>query len=234
VTFSGKESAFCSLEGFTITNGKADFGGGINANGCLAMIKNCVINENISIHQGGGIYECNGIIQNNMITVNSSGGGLRWCFGTIQNNMIWMNSATTGGGLYGCDMGNLLNNTIWNNKATVSGGGLYGCKSSIKNCIIWGNSAPVGGAQLYNSSTPSYSCIEDWSSGGTGNITSDPKLLLPEYGEFHLKEDSPCIDAGGLISGLDEDFEGDARGYNGTFESRGDGSDYDIGEDEYR
>lgn len=65
------------------------------------------------------------------------------------------------------------------------------------------------------------------------NITSDPKLLLPEYGEFHLKEDSPCIDAGRFIPELTEDFEGDERGYDGTAENRGDGSDYDIGADEY-
>ena len=66
-----------------------------------------------------------------------------------------------------------------------------------------------------------------------GNISSDPKLLLPEFGEFHLRADSPCIDAGCLISTLIKDFEGDARGYNGTPEPRGDGSDYDIGADEY-
>jgi len=51
--------------------------------------------------------------------------------------------------------------------------------------------------------------------------------------DYHLRSDSPCIDAGCLISGLTEDFEGDPRPINGTIQVRGDGSDYDIGADEY-
>ena len=284
VTFSGRESAFCSIEGFTITNGKAVDGGGINANGCLVMIKNCVIKGNTSSSTGGGIYKCNGIIQDNTITGNTAwgGGGLYNCEGTIQsntisgntadfygggisacsngviqnnritgnmadnggglsdcnnglilNNTIWMNSAIYGGGMNRSYTANILGNTIWNNRAVRFGGGLYDCSSVIKNCIIWGNTAPSGNAQLYYSSFPSYSCIEDWSLGGTENISLDPKPLLPEWGEFHLKDDSPCIDAGCLVSDSTTDFEGDGRGYDGTAEPRGDGSDYDIGADEY-
>jgi hypothetical protein len=308
VTFSGKESAFCVLEGFTITNGKAENGGGINGNDCLAMIRDCVIKGNTAISKGGGIYRANGIIQNNTIKDNTAiwGGGLHFCYGTIQdntitgnsasgggagiyscdgtiqnntiakntadkdgggisycsystiqnnaitgnmadygggiswcndsairNNTIWMNAALYGGGMNYCNNGTIQGNTIWNNRAVESGGGIYDCKSGIENCIIWGNDAPGHGAQVDNSTTFTYSCIEDWTLGGTGNISLDPKLLLPEWGEFHLKMDSPCIDAGCLISGSDEDFEGDIRGYDGTSESRGDGSDYDIGADEY-
>jgi len=51
--------------------------------------------------------------------------------------------------------------------------------------------------------------------------------------DYHLRSDSPCIDAGCFISGLTEDFEGDPRPFNGTSQIRGDGSDYDIGADEY-
>jgi len=51
--------------------------------------------------------------------------------------------------------------------------------------------------------------------------------------DYHLQSTSPCIDAGCLISGLTEDFEGDPRPINGTIQVRGDGSDYDIGADEY-
>jgi len=67
-----------------------------------------------------------------------------------------------------------------------------------------------------------------------GNITSiahtgDTYKIF----DYHLQSTSPCIDAGCLISGLTEDFEGDPRPFNGTSQIRGDGSDYDIGADEY-
>ena len=40
-------------------------------------------------------------------------------------------------------------------------------------------------------------------------------------------------DVGCAVSGLSRDFEGDIRPFDGTSEPRGDGSDYDIGADEY-
>jgi hypothetical protein len=51
--------------------------------------------------------------------------------------------------------------------------------------------------------------------------------------DYHLLITSTCLDAGCLIVGLTEDFEGDPRPYDATSQPRGDGSDYDIGADEY-
>ena len=216
----------------TITGNTAQEGGGLY--GCSGTIQYNTITGNTACY-GGGLYGCSGTIQNNTITGNTaepSGGGFSDCDGIIQNNTITGNTAWRGGGLYNCN-GMIQNNTISGNINYGNGGGLAGCGSAIKNCIIWGNSAPGGGAQLDDSSTPTYSCIQDWTLGGMGNISFDPKLLLPELGEFHLKADSPCIDSGCLISDLTMDIEGDTRGYDGTSEPRGDGSDYDIGSDEY-
>ncbi|MCX7767377.1 MAG: hypothetical protein N2246_11795, partial [Candidatus Sumerlaeia bacterium] len=78
-----------------------------------------------------------------------------------------------------------------------------------------------------------YSCIQDWTEGGTGNISLNPRLSDPEQGDFHLLADSPCIDAGCFIPGLTTDFEGDARPVDVVSEPRGDGSNYDIGADEF-
>jgi len=223
-----------TIQNNRIMGNKASFGGGLY--GCTGTIQNNTITDNTASHYGGGLYNCDGTIQSNTVSGNSSsyyGGGLYQCNGIIQNNTIWMNSAKNGGGLYNCDSGDILNNTIWNNRAIESGGGISDCGSLIKNCIIWGNSAVISGDQLDILTTPTYSCIQGWIGGGMGNISSDPKLLLPEFGEFHLKEDSPCIDAGGLITELTTDFEGDLMGYDGSLESRGDGSDYDMGADEY-
>ncbi len=136
------------------------------------------------------------------------------------------------GGLSYCN-GTIQNNTIWHNIATNTGGGLSDCYGKICNCIIWANEAPGGGAQLYSPAIPTYSCIQDWTGSGMGNISLNPQFADPKNGNFHLQADSPCIDAGCLIEYLTTDYEGDTRGYDGTSEPRHDGSDYDIGAEEY-
>ncbi|MBN2019571.1 MAG: hypothetical protein JW749_05035 [Sedimentisphaerales bacterium] len=238
VSFSGAESNTCVLSGFTITGGSGtetpdhsySYGGGIYGNGTLATIQFNVISENMALSLfygagfGGGIYNCDGIIQGNIISNNTAsrdlesfenagGGGLFGCDGIIQNNIISYNKifgkvelADIGGGLGNCN-GTIRNNTIFHNSAG-SGGGLSNCTGTIINCIIWQNTANQG-AQLYSSSTPSYSCIQNWPGGGTGNISADPYFA----GDYHLGSQagrwdpdakvwvqdantSPCIDAG--------------------------------------
>jgi len=211
VSFSGAESSGCVLSGFTITNGYASNGGGIWGNGTMATIQHNTVTEN---------------------SAGANGGGISGCDGTIQNNIITANSAHTGAGLFGCD-GTIRNNTIWENPAGSEGGGLSECYGTIVNCIIWANTASAD-AQLHNCVTPTYSCIQDWAGDGEGSLTSNPLLVFPSAGDFHLQFDSPCIDAGCYASDFTEDFEGDPRGYDITPEIRGDGSDFDIGADEYR
>ncbi len=241
----------------TISGNSAENGSGGGLYDCDDRIQNNTISDNWAGHAGGGLSDCDGIIQNNTISRNSAyfGGGLEQCDGTIQSNIISGNSADYGGGalshcsgiiqndiissntaIYGgalsnCD-GTIQNNTIYGNSATELGGGLYKCNGYIRNCIIWSNTAPSD-AQLFDSASPFYSCIQDWTAGGVGNISSDSQLVDPANDDFHLQANSPCIDAGGYIADLTQDFEGDARPCDGTSEARGDGSDYDIGADEF-
>jgi hypothetical protein len=84
---------------------------------------------------------------------------------------------------------------------------------------------------MYYYCIPTYSCIQDWATSDT-NITLDPLLVDPEGGDFHLQPGSPCIDAGGTCS-LGEDFDGDSRPQDMSTVARGDGSDFDIGADEF-
>jgi len=51
--------------------------------------------------------------------------------------------------------------------------------------------------------------------------------------DYHLQPTSPCIDAGSYVSGLSQDYEGDPRPWDAIGELRGDGSDFDIGADEF-
>jgi hypothetical protein len=209
VTFSGDEESSCILSGFTITNGDASRGGGIDGNDTQATIQFCLIYENTA-NTGGGLADCNGIIQNCTILhnfANPHGGGATNCDGIIRNCVIYGNTANAGGGLAQCD-------------------------GVIRNCVIWENVTPPD-PQLKNCSAPEYCDIEGWTGGGTGNITDDPQFVDALHHDFHLLPTSPCIDAGGSVP-LDVDFEGDPRPFVAIdWLVRGDGSHYDIGVDEY-
>ncbi len=233
-----------------ITGNSDDKGGGLSY--CDGTIQENIICNNTtsgSSGKGGGLSYCDGTICSNIVINNTAvefglGGGFSNCDGTIQNNIIANNSARTGGGLDYCN-GDIQNNTIHNNSATLYGGGIRLCQHTIRNCIIWQNDAPEG-AQIYDCVEPTYSCIQNWTGSGTGNITDDPQLIDPdgpdddittwEDNDFHIQLTSPCIDTGCYIEALTQDFEEHSRGYDGDnlgAGTTGDGSDFDIGADEY-
>lgn len=214
VTFSGDEQSSCLLAGFTLINGRGINGGGICG--------------------GSASADTHAVIQNNIISncIASSyfGGGIYKCDGRIQNNIIFGNSAKNGGGLYDCD-GIIQNNTIANNSA-LSGGGINYCNGVISNCIIWENVALIG-SQITESKMPTYSCIQGWRLEGSGNILYNPRFIDPVTGNYRLSEKSKCIDAGCKVD-IDKDIEGNNRPTKSVlWETRGDGSGYDIGAFEY-
>jgi len=109
-----------------------------------------------------------------------------------------------------------------------SGGGIRNYQSSptLTNCILWGN-APNQIANYSSSVSASFSDIQGGYSG-TGNIDADPLFvrapdpgdgdwLTPgdnDYGDLHLQQDSPAIDAGdnaAVPGGVTIDLAGDPR-----------------------
>jgi hypothetical protein len=169
VTFSGTETD-CELSGFTIRNGHAYFpgaGGGIFGWGARVDIHDNVITGNSATHEGGGLWNCCGYIENNEITENRAGtaggaaygqgGGLAHCYGHIEHNLIANNLAVNGegGGLYGCRFW-IIGNEILGNWAEENGGGI--CEVSgitqhdaaIQDNVIAGNSAGRFGGGLYH------------------------------------------------------------------------------------
>ena len=157
VVFSGTESSNCVLSGFTITNGRAHSGGGINGNSTMATIQRNIIRDNEAIGggipgaygSGGGLVRCKGIIQYNTISHNLAmiGGGLS-CDGIIQyNNIIHNRAGYLGGGLSGCN-GIIQHNIISQNSSTGHGGGLHRC-NIIRNNIISYNSNYGSGGGLH-------------------------------------------------------------------------------------
>ncbi len=173
-------------------------GGGINGMGTHAKILNCVIEDNYSGYEGGGIYDFDGDIINCIITGNIAdqrGGGLADCDGTIINSIIAGNEASNGGGLDNCD-GDIFNCTIADNEATTAVGGLRNCDAAITNTIIWYNGGATYADQISGGTfTINYNCIQGWTSvkGGTGNISGYPNPSFVNY-----PQDSEVIEVQGL------------------------------------
>jgi len=217
-----------------IRNNSAIFGGGIACtNGkSYPVITNCQIIANSALWGGGGIY-------------------LNGSSPTIQNCIISKNVAPEGegGAIYSECSGNplIVNCTISGNVASNSAGAIYCYKSSnlaISNCILWGDTAPdaseimVGALGDPAAIQISYCDIQggeqnvelaygssiDW---GQGNIDLDPCFVNPDSNDYHLLEESPCIDAGDpdFVAGPDEtDIDGNPRIS---------GEKIDIGADEF-
>jgi hypothetical protein len=154
VTCQGDENENCVLSGFTITNGKSPYGGGVLAYHARPTIRHNVIFDNWG-DVGGGLAFCDGPIENNTISTNKAiggwpagcGGGLYQCNGPIQNNVIASNTADQeGGGLSECN-GDIRDNVITGNSADY-GGGLADCNGPILNNGITLNSSSLNGAGL--------------------------------------------------------------------------------------
>lgn len=151
-------SASTLIDGFVITGGRADIGGGqfeedngggiyiyaLAAN-CYPQILNCTITVNHADHQGGGVF------------VHATNGFI--CGPLLNNCVIKTNTSTTyGGGVY--VFGNageanpfIKDCIISGNSALNDGGGILTegydiggiCNSELVNCIISGNQADYGG-----------------------------------------------------------------------------------------
>ena len=232
-----------------IGNNSANFGAGIAfANGHITpIIRHCVIKGN-SAASGGGLSIESGvspILWNCFIIDNSAdsrGGGITCSVGasaTIVNCTIAGNSANRGGGVcgnnisfFGTELKIDFKNTIFYRNSNYA---LYESDTDsdyhVTNCLFAHN--PDG--DYYDEGAIAYSSASEINANmaeAHDNIDADPQFVDALGGDYHLRPDSPCIDAGTSVS-LTTDFEGDPRPYDATSELRGDGSDFDIGADEF-
>jgi len=171
VTFAGSEGSSCIFAGFTIQNGQGDEAGGVFGQGTGTTMSHLIVRSNRAGLWGGGLSGCNGRIQNMLITGNS---------------------ASEGSALFRCD-GEIRNCTIAGNAAEWYGP-VYQCHATIRNSIIWGNPTTQGSSIW--PAVPTYSCIEDWTEGGTGNLSQDPRFVNVAGGDYRLQPSSPCLDVG--------------------------------------
>jgi len=217
--FHNGEGADSVVSGFTITHGYTpEGGGGMRIEECSPTIENCMFSEN-QAGWGGGLSN-----------YNSSP--------TVINCTFDNNSAASGGGMHNRESSPTITNcTFFENNAN-NGGGITNYltyASIITNCILWGDTA-TSGPEIYdiNSDTIVTYCDidQDGYAGTNGNIRVDPRFVDPTNGDYHLRPDCPCIDAGTNDAPElpDTDFKGALRIIDGD----GDGiATVDIGADEY-
>jgi len=212
------------IAGFTITGGNADYGGGVYIKNASPTVENNIITSNLASYFGGGIYVDSGSP-------------------TIRNNVIAGNSAGVfGGGMYVAGGSPaIINNTIVGNLATIFGGGLFNLRGTlaISNNIIAINTAFSSGG-IHNHSgvlTSDYNNIwgnipDDYYNftPGAHDMREDPRLDNPSVGNYHLRTDSPCIDAGDPATPRSTDLDGDLRPADGNEDNH---AVVDIGADEH-
>jgi len=194
------------------------------------IVNNVILDS--SGRRGYALRACAGPIQGNLFRDISGPGWIIYDTGDVVSNLFLGCRANYGIGR-AFDGNVFANNTLYGNQATdpAATGVVSG---SITNCIVWGNvdanGQPTG---VEAGSTATYSCIENDVSGEPTNISLDPKFVDPENGDFSLQPDSPCIDAGAYVPEAALDILGRPRGFDGSPEPRGDGSDFDIGAFEF-
>ena len=167
--FHSSEDANSVLDGFTITKGYTEYGGGIGCFSSSPTISNCIILGNRATYGGGICCYDNSrpMISYCTIMGNSAanGGGISCAFSSspIIKNCTIVNNSGFGGGIY-CVYSSpkITNCVISKNVAPCSGnfcaeGGGIMCELSspaIRNCVISNNSAGRGGAASFYSSDP--------------------------------------------------------------------------------
>jgi len=192
------------ISGFTIKNGNSSSGGGMHLSISSPTITNCIFLNNKDSN-GAGLY------------LNISKSTITNCV-FIRN---WVENGNGGGIFCNSSSPSIINCTITKN----SNGGIYNNQYSypiIKNCIIWGNlNYGISNYKWDVSPNVTYSNVQSGYSGA-GNIDVNP-LFIDGENEFHINENSPCIDTGDSQNAPNSDIDDDERPQ---------GKGYDIGVDE--
>jgi len=188
---------------FRYNRGESAIGGALSLDSCAVMIDRCRFEHNYGIN-GGGLY----LIRSN-----------DWeC--SITNSLFANNvSGHFGGGLAISESSPLISNlTVANNQSIgVNCGGIFFYQHSspvLWNCIVYGNinDAPLEEpvqmwTWTYDDYAPEFhNCLVQY---GLENISNneviqvyencydtDPLFYAPDNQNYHLGDDSPCIDTG--------------------------------------
>jgi hypothetical protein len=161
--FHNGETADSVVDGFTIINGNATNGGGIECYSSSPTITDCFIAMNTANSGGGGIYcySSSPTITNCSITGNTAlqGGGIHCSNSsspTIANCFIAANTATDGGGIFTSYSPASITNCFITANTAGNGSGIccFFSSPTITNCSITANTAGYGGGIYCGASSP--------------------------------------------------------------------------------
>ena len=218
-----------TLDGFFVVNGRRSEGAGIAVypygyQDAAAIIRNCVIENNVATGGWGGGIQVEGgrpLIEHSRIVSNTTrweGGGIAiawWSRPTLKDNLIAGNSAQVrGAGVRLRDTWTtLLNNTIAHNTG-AGGDGVYASNTTltVTNNIIVSNlyglrtdgtlTATVSCNDVCGNATADFAGLSD-PTGSNGNISLDPLFVSGPDGNYYLSQSeagqgthSPAVDAG--------------------------------------
>ncbi|MCE6991403.1 T9SS type A sorting domain-containing protein [Dyadobacter sp. CY323] len=220
------------LDGFTITGGEAEEGGGVYNQWSSPTFYNCSFINNKALANGGGMFHSGGqlnLYSCSFITNASegNGGGLYVqpeFGGTILNSVFDRNNAVSaGGGIWQDGAGiSLINVTLSGNTAESAGGIASGGSGGlwIFNSIIYGNSSGivgnVEGIERYFSLVQGFGANPDY---GNLNGSLDPQFSDALHGDLTLRACSPLINRGNTESSYsDLDRAGNPRIYNAAID----------------
>jgi len=171
--------SFPELNNVTIRNNHAaGAGGGAGFETSTPTINHIVVYDNVADEGGGGLF----FLEENEAVINQA---------TIYGN----DGVLGGGAILAIDDNNLylVNSICWDNNPVQIESYLYGSPYFwIESHIGIANSIIQGGSRRLE-------MLEDELLFYENNLLSDPLFTAPELGDFRLMEDSPCIDAGGVL-----------------------------------
>jgi hypothetical protein len=199
-----------TITGCTLANNWANWAGGAvycYSNAHLVMDR-CFLTSNGAMYQGGAVASFGSA----QVQVSSS---------LISGNKAMALDFSRGGGVYGSLTTTYLNGcTIAGNSAVLGNAvasGLYGSAANtefrLRNCIAWGDANTVDNADGSLFDVLYCNIRGGWA--GQGNIDADPCFVqegrwndagttYDPYddtwvdGDYHLRWDSPCVDAGSV------------------------------------
>jgi len=199
------------------------YGGGMVVYGSTSEIENCTFEENNSSIFAGGFSCWNGAnaeLYNCSFLGNSAGA----CAGvySVNSNLIMANVLFQGnftdygsGAACGITSSNVevSNITAVDNTSPLSGGAFWLNDGTLDvyNSILW-NNLPEDIFVLDGTASAANSCISDGFTG-TAVFSDDPQFMDYVGNDYHLNENSPCIDTGDetLISFTFPEFDLDGN-----------------------
>ena len=201
------------IDGFTIEG----FDGIQSCNCSPVVVNNTICVENVGLYTRNDAHP---YIGGNIFFYNNSNNGIEcWdkAHPTIVNNLIVGNAED------GICIGHKAFPFICNNTIYINGDCGVGCFAgsapTIQNNIIVANGAGIRRRDeaapviRYNDVWGSEGLNYDGCAPGDGDISADPLFVSPGSPDedYHLQEDSPCIDMGIDDGAPIEDFEGNSR-----------------------